>query len=134
MRINIFTFLMSVLLFISCTNEIEQVFDKDSIYIRLENASDYNIDNVVFSELDFGKVKKDKKTTYDKLEYLGIYGMQSPMVSYEISFKNKNLEQGIGFCGTGVSYLEPGKYTIEIDFPENCLSNDCYPLFQIVED
>jgi hypothetical protein len=118
----------------SCSNDAEQIFEADGIYIRIENVSDYKINNIIFSELDFGKVKKNKKTLYDKLDYLAVYDMQNPLVSYEISFNWKTLEQGIGFCGMGVRNLEAGKYTIEVDFSEDCSASDCYPLFQIVKD
>lgn len=132
MKSKIFTFLLISVLFSACS-VIDTI--EEGIYIRVENISNFDIENLVIDEADFKTVKSSKNSRYRKVETVEIQG--SMLISFyegKVGGIRMSSDDFIVGCGTGIHHLDAGKYTLEIDVVQNELNVPSAFVFNLIMD
>lgn len=111
--------LLSVFIISSCNNTTPVVFEDDMIYLQFKNVSDYVIGDLVVEDIEYGKVRRNEKGDYKDFQSITMMG-NLVMLSYSAKVKGERIDvkDGLGFCGMGLSALEAGVYTVEVDYQE----------------
>jgi hypothetical protein len=116
MKMKFYICIFLFIFFSSCETPLVSSLDKDGIYIRVENTSDYNIENLTFGDKTFRKIKPGKFSEYHKFEYVHLEGYTIYNSSAKI---NGNLIIGpMSFCGTSTRSLEGGSYDAKLELIE----------------
>ena len=106
--------LLSVLAITSCNNIVPVL--NSEIEIRLKNVSDEKLEDLTLLNVEYGSLRPGKTSDYKSFEYFETDGTH--VIAFcESNVNDESVSNGmIIYCGTGLDILDPGKYTIEVDY------------------
>lgn len=81
-----------------------------NICIRVENISDFDVEEFVISEVSLPIIRAGEKTDYFPIRYLGNYNA----VNFRVG---EDLFAHVGFCGVGYEEYQQGVFRVELDIP-----------------
>ncbi|HHP7240121.1 MAG TPA: hypothetical protein ACFCUD_00525 [Cyclobacteriaceae bacterium] len=98
--------------FVACSEEEDRVFDPEGTYIRVENISDYNYENVVVNtsggDNNYGDISSGAVSDYRLFGFAYRYAF----VELQIDGDTATI---LPFDYVGEAQLDPGLYTYRLD-------------------
>lgn len=110
--------------------------DDDMLYIKVDNISEFDIEDLIINETEFKNIKSGKDSRFKTVEYLNLQNNFLMHNYYEGKINTNNIQKvdDIMECATGLEIIKTGKFTLEIDVVTNQNNIPTDFRFSLVED
>lgn len=90
------------------------MFQPDTVMVRITNVSEFNAKDIILNNFDFGDLMPGETSDYIDVQDLMVSG-EYVMTSFDADLEEvKTGNRKCELCGGGVEHLTNGRYTLEL--------------------